>query len=164
MRRTSGGGPHPDAHTQGEERGVNIDLRGDGGYDARYVFSFLKSLDITPLISVRIDSNPKGKDRARIVLDQMGRGGRLHEQGSGPHDENGAPGQPKEVEGACQVRVTVAGGDRDIGIQARLREVGEGAPAAHRIRRGGHQDSSLQLQLGHRGRGCQGSPGACAAA
>ena len=57
-----------------EERDINIELRGDGGYDARYVFSFLKSLDITPLISVRVDSNAraKGVDRARAVLEQLG--------------------------------------------------------------------------------------------
>ena len=57
-------------HRALEERSISMDMRGDGGYDARYVFSFLKSLDITPLVSVRIDSNPKGKDRA--VLDQLG--------------------------------------------------------------------------------------------
>ena len=59
-----------------EERDVNIELRRDGGYDARCVFSFLKSLDITPLISVRIDSNTRAKSvnraRARAVLEQLG--------------------------------------------------------------------------------------------
>ena len=76
------GGDHVGDHTLMrirralEERGINMELRGDGAYDARYVFSLLKSLDITPLISVRIDSNTlaRGKDRsrARAVLDQLG--------------------------------------------------------------------------------------------
>ena len=61
-------------HRAPEERGISMELRGDGAYDARYVFSLLNSLNITPLISVHIDSNPrdKGKDRDRAVLDQLG--------------------------------------------------------------------------------------------
>ena len=55
-------------------------LWGDGAYDARYVFSLLQSLDISPLARVRTNSNTRsrGADRARsrAVLDQLGgRGG-----------------------------------------------------------------------------------------
>ena len=62
-----------------EERGVGLELRGDGGYDARDVFSFLKTLGVTPLVTVRVNSNTraKGKDRSRsrAVLDQLGGAG-----------------------------------------------------------------------------------------
>ena len=53
-----------------------MELRGDGGYDARDVFMFLKTLGVTPLFTVRVNSNTraKGKDRSRsrAVLDQLG--------------------------------------------------------------------------------------------
>ena len=32
-----------------EERGINAELRGDGGYDARYMFSHLKSFGIAKI-------------------------------------------------------------------------------------------------------------------
>ena len=67
-------------HRALEERGIHVKLWGDGAYDARYIFSLLKSLDISPLVRVRINSGTrsKGVDRARsrAVLDQLGgRGG-----------------------------------------------------------------------------------------
>ena len=59
-----------------DERGVGLELRGDGGYDARAVFSFLRSLGVTSLITVRVNSNTlaKGVDRSRsrAVLDRPG--------------------------------------------------------------------------------------------
>ena len=59
-----------------EERDIGLELRGDGGYDAREVFMFLKTLGVTPLVTVRVNSNTraKGKDRSRsrAVLDQLG--------------------------------------------------------------------------------------------
>ena len=54
-------------------------MRGDGGYAARAVFSFLKSLSVTPLVTVRVDSNARAKgeyrSRARAVLDHVGGAG-----------------------------------------------------------------------------------------
>lgn len=38
-----------------EERGINAELRGDGGYDARYMFSHLKSFGIA---KIRDDEPP----------------------------------------------------------------------------------------------------------
>ena len=63
-----------------EERGISVGLWADGAYDARYVFSLLKSLGIAPLVRVRINSGTRsrGKDRARseAVLERLGgRGG-----------------------------------------------------------------------------------------
>ena len=63
-----------------EKMGIRIEMRADGGYDARAVFSLLAKLGITPIIRIRIDANAqaKGVDRARglAVLEQFGgRGG-----------------------------------------------------------------------------------------
>ena len=62
-----------------EERSIPTKMWGDGAYDARYVFSLLKSRDISPLAKVRISSGTrsKGVDRARsrAVLDQLGGSG-----------------------------------------------------------------------------------------
>ena len=46
-----------------------MELRGDGSYDTRDVFLLLKSLSVTPLITVRVNSNTraKGKDRSRAL-------------------------------------------------------------------------------------------------
>ena len=61
-----------------KERGIHIELRGDGAYDTRAIFSMLAQLGITPVIKVRINSNTrsKGVDRARTlaVLNQLGGG------------------------------------------------------------------------------------------
>ena len=61
-----------------EKKGIHIELMGDGGYDARTIFSMLAQLGITPVIKVRINSNTrsKGVDRARTlaVLNQLGGG------------------------------------------------------------------------------------------
>lgn len=67
-------------HRALEERGIHVKLWGDGAYDARYVFSLLKSLGIAPLVRVRIDSGTRARGvdgtRSRAVLDQLGgRGG-----------------------------------------------------------------------------------------
>ena len=63
-----------------EKMGIRIEMRADGGYDARAVFSLLAKLGITPVIRIRIDATArsKGVDRARClaVLEQFGgRGG-----------------------------------------------------------------------------------------
>ncbi|MCE2509094.1 MAG: transposase [Nitrosopumilaceae archaeon] len=60
--------------------GIHMELRADGGYDAREIFSLLARLGITPVIRICIDANArsKGVDRARglAVLEQFGgRGG-----------------------------------------------------------------------------------------
>ena len=60
--------------------GIHMELRADGGYDAREIFSLLAKLGITPVVRIRIDANArsKGVDRARglAVLEQFGgRGG-----------------------------------------------------------------------------------------
>ena len=59
-----------------DEGGIGVELRGDGGYDARDAFSLPKSLGVTPPIAARVNSNTRamGKDRsrARAVLDRPG--------------------------------------------------------------------------------------------
>ncbi len=60
--------------------GITMEVRGDGGYDARKIFSLLARLGIIPIIRVRIDASTRsdGVDRARAlaVLEQLGgRGG-----------------------------------------------------------------------------------------
>ena len=59
-----------------EDMGLQIEVRGDGGYDTREVFSYLSKLGITPIVKVRVNSNTssKGVDRSRtmVVLDQLG--------------------------------------------------------------------------------------------
>ena len=61
------------------QMGIAIEMRGDGGYDTRRLFSLLAKLDITPIIKVRINSNTRadGVDytRAMAVLEQLGGGG-----------------------------------------------------------------------------------------
>ena len=63
-----------------EKMGIRIEMRADGGYDTRAVFSLLAKLGIAPVIRIRIDATArsKGVDRARClaVLEQFGgRGG-----------------------------------------------------------------------------------------
>ena len=59
-----------------DERGVGLELRADGGYDARDVFSFLKFRNVIPPVAARVSSNTraKGKDRSRsrAVPDRLG--------------------------------------------------------------------------------------------
>ena len=59
-----------------KKMGVHIELRGDAGYDARYVFTLLANLGITPIIRVRINANAKsdgmGRARALAALEQLG--------------------------------------------------------------------------------------------
>ena len=67
-----------------EKRGIHMELRADGGYDARKVFSLLAHLGITPVIRIRISANAtsEGVDRARALaaLEQFGgRGGCTNE-------------------------------------------------------------------------------------
>ena len=61
-----------------KKMGIHIELRADGAYDTRAIFSMLAQLGITPVIKVRIDSSTKSKgvDRARTmaVLNQLGGG------------------------------------------------------------------------------------------
>ena len=56
--------------------GIAMEMRGDGGYDTRKIFSLLAKLGITPITKVWIDSNARavGVDRARAlaVLEQLG--------------------------------------------------------------------------------------------
>lgn len=56
--------------------GLAIELRGDGGYDTRKIFSLLVALGIIPIIKVRINSVARAEDeyRARTlaVLEQLG--------------------------------------------------------------------------------------------
>ena len=58
------------------QMGIDIEMRGDGGYDTRRIFSLLAKLGIIPIIKVRINSNTRadGVDRARAmaVLEQLG--------------------------------------------------------------------------------------------
>ena len=59
-----------------KEKGIDLRLWADGGYDTRKVFSLLGKLGISPRIKVRADSNTrsKGVDRYRTlaVLQQLG--------------------------------------------------------------------------------------------
>ena len=63
-----------------KRKGIAIELRGDGAYDTREIFSLLARLEIIPIIKVRINANARagGVDRARAlaVLEQLsGKGG-----------------------------------------------------------------------------------------
>ena len=59
-----------------KEKGIDMRLWADGGYDTRKVFSLLGKLGISPRIKVRVNSNTssKGVDRYRAlaVLQQLG--------------------------------------------------------------------------------------------
>ena len=59
-----------------EKRGMHTELRGDGGYDARKIFSLLAHLGITPVIRIRIDAKSKGVDRVRALAAPEQFGGR----------------------------------------------------------------------------------------
>ena len=62
-----------------KKMGIHIELRGDVGYDARYVFTLLTNLGITPIIRIRVNANAKsdgvGRARALAALEQLGGGG-----------------------------------------------------------------------------------------
>ena len=59
-----------------KKMGIHIELRGDAGYDARYVFTLLANLGITPIIRIRVNANAKsdgvGRARALAALEQLG--------------------------------------------------------------------------------------------
>ena len=59
-----------------KRKGIAIELRGDGAYGTREIFSLLARLEIIPIIKVRINANARagGVDRARAlaVLEQLG--------------------------------------------------------------------------------------------
>ena len=73
---------------------------------------------------------PRRGDEPRPPPGGTGTAGRPHKPGVGPHGERIARGQPEGAE-ECQVRAAADGGDHNIGLQAGVWRIREGARAAH---------------------------------
>lgn len=59
-----------------KKAGIQLEMSGDGAYDARAIFSLLAQMGMTPVIRIRVNANTssKGVDRARTLaaLEQLG--------------------------------------------------------------------------------------------